>query len=531
MVAQRQITSVDDIWTPDVAVLSHYVDVDPGDPSATRTSLQQLIDRIKPSGSQKTGTLFVPPFYADAPITLDYSGVDNCCIDVPSNVTIDGAGAGSVFKLAADTISSVRMFRVQGKENVAIRNLRIDGNADNNDETFEQNHNIFVYDSTNTTIENVESVDATGDDLFIGGTGTGPGSVHTYVDRVRATGAKRNPVTVQHASETYITRSYLLCAADSGGQAIDSEPDAGSTGPYDGLYVWQNEIGHANPAAFAISLGGLSQAYPRGKVRMLGNTFLGGGISMPRVKDVVIAYNQGTLRTVDANAYSEDVQFLNNVWDIDQAAGSYAFELYFSLSEYPRKWTIRDNHLRLLNGAHGYRIRGADDIAIEGGIIEGDGTTATAVGINAIPTRTMANLRATGVRFRDIGKAFISSGSSTNRIDGLTVGDFQADNLLATSGAAIELIPATASVLTGVVVLPSVLRNLASGLSELSLHNSTFYAMAGIVGSGAVYNCAGTPEGQIAARIGAMALRRDGGASTTLYVKESGTGSTGWRAV
>lgn len=40
--------------------------------------------------------------------------------------------------------------------------------------------------------------------------------------------------------------------------------------------------------------------------------------------------------------------------------------------------------------------------------------------------------------------------------------------------------------------------------------------------------CIGTPEGQITGGKGSQARRLDGGAGTTLYVKESGTGNTGW---
>lgn len=40
----------------------------------------------------------------------------------------------------------------------------------------------------------------------------------------------------------------------------------------------------------------------------------------------------------------------------------------------------------------------------------------------------------------------------------------------------------------------------------------------------------GAPENVITAPIGSMYLRANGGASTTLYVKESGTGNTGWIA-
>ena len=40
----------------------------------------------------------------------------------------------------------------------------------------------------------------------------------------------------------------------------------------------------------------------------------------------------------------------------------------------------------------------------------------------------------------------------------------------------------------------------------------------------------GTPEGAVTAPVGSLFTRTDGGASTTLYVKESGTGNTGWAA-
>lgn len=40
----------------------------------------------------------------------------------------------------------------------------------------------------------------------------------------------------------------------------------------------------------------------------------------------------------------------------------------------------------------------------------------------------------------------------------------------------------------------------------------------------------GTPEGSVTAPVGSFYTREDGGANTTLYVKESGTGNTGWVA-
>lgn len=39
---------------------------------------------------------------------------------------------------------------------------------------------------------------------------------------------------------------------------------------------------------------------------------------------------------------------------------------------------------------------------------------------------------------------------------------------------------------------------------------------------------AGTPEGAVTAPVGSIFSRTDGGAGTSMYVKETGTGNTGW---
>ena len=45
-----------------------------------------------------------------------------------------------------------------------------------------------------------------------------------------------------------------------------------------------------------------------------------------------------------------------------------------------------------------------------------------------------------------------------------------------------------------------------------------------------IYSGSGTPEGVITAIVGSLFLRLDGGAVTTLYVKTTGIGNTGWTA-
>ncbi len=60
-----------------------------------------------------------------------------------------------------------------------------------------------------------------------------------------------------------------------------------------------------------------------------------------------------------------------------------------------------------------------------------------------------------------------------------------------------------------------------------ALNNSEVY-----YSNGGVLWIAGTgsPEGAVTAPVGSLYSRTNGGASTSLYVKESGTGNTGWVA-
>jgi hypothetical protein len=42
------------------------------------------------------------------------------------------------------------------------------------------------------------------------------------------------------------------------------------------------------------------------------------------------------------------------------------------------------------------------------------------------------------------------------------------------------------------------------------------------------YSGFNTPEGNVVANVGSIFMRSNGGAGTSMYVKESGTGNTGW---
>jgi len=49
-----------------------------------------------------------------------------------------------------------------------------------------------------------------------------------------------------------------------------------------------------------------------------------------------------------------------------------------------------------------------------------------------------------------------------------------------------------------------------------------------LIGAIKIVAGSGSPESAVTAPVGSVYLRTDGGAGTTLYVKESGSGNTGW---
>lgn len=58
----------------------------------------------------------------------------------------------------------------------------------------------------------------------------------------------------------------------------------------------------------------------------------------------------------------------------------------------------------------------------------------------------------------------------------------------------------------------------------------TFPAGGIVIGGTKLLTGSGSPEGVVAATKGALFLRTDGGANTSMYIKESGSGATGWAA-
>lgn len=104
-------------------------------------------------------------------------------------------------------------------------------------------------------------------------------------------------------------------------------------------------------------------------------------------------------------------------------------------------------------------------------------------------------------------------------------------------GIKISNLPSATVPLTGSELVPVVQGGVTSKAQLFDLLASSFvpgnwYATNFRPGGGTVTwtSGAGTPEGAVTAVVGSLYTRTDGGVNTTLYVKQTGTGNTGWAA-
>lgn len=115
-------------------------------------------------------------------------------------------------------------------------------------------------------------------------------------------------------------------------------------------------------------------------------------------------------------------------------------------------------------------------------------------------------------------KAIKGAGSTVVRAHGVYAAE---QDVGSSANAALAVGPDLGSIPVGTWAVAnfSTLPNLVTGPTRLGSSTGPLFQVG-----------AGTPEGIVTAPVGSVFLRTDGGAATTLYVKEGGTGNTGWVA-
>lgn len=478
-------------------------------PATNRVNMQTLLDRLAPGGSGKQVRLFIPPQFDESgnpvPIVVDRRASSAWAVRISSGTTIEGAGRGSMLQLAGDSPTFSRIFNIQDAQYVTLRNIALDGNTANNNPTYAQNHNINIVDSQYILVEDVESFGATGDGAYAGRL-TGNGSQYVVFNRFRSYDNDRNPLSVCDVDDVWIYDADLDCR--TGGQAIDSEPLQEIV--RHGLYIRGGKLVNSSGIAdaYAVALGGKSMGSKRVRTRMLG-VELDGGIHHAYAEDLVVADCIGAITRVYANLHTRDIIYTGNNWDVTTSANFMQVDTN-DATKYPEKWTVTDNNIRILSGTGGMVFWDVDDLTIGGNTIEGP---SSGIGLSLRPsTKAMRNINIMPNTWRNFANGIYAQASGAFGIAGLGIDRQMFDGVTTR-----EIDLQTNDYITNLVIGPQ------QSAIRLRVGNGT-----AIKTGLRSWECHGTPEGVITAPVGAQAFRRDGGAGTTLYTKESGTGNTGW---
>jgi hypothetical protein len=163
-----------------------------------------------------------------------------------------------------------------------------------------------------------------------------------------------------------------------------------------------------------------------------------------------------------------------------------------------------------------------------------DGASAVAAVVDNSVALANAGAKALSIRVNAVEKAFVSaagvfvslvaSGSVGFQTDGrLSLNGATASRYLAWEGGAYQFPGGNAAPLSAGQYQCS------AGAGENAFRMTTAGSLLRLVHLGPFITAnTGSPESVVAAPVGSLYVRTDGGAGTTLYVKESGTGNTGW---
>jgi hypothetical protein len=171
---------------------------------------------------------------------------------------------------------------------------------------------------------------------------------------------------------------------------------------------------------------------------------------------------------------------------------------------------VAENHIHH-QGAGGIAIHGAD-------IIVSDNVITATQWENFVETEKLGAIWLSAASRCRVHHNMIDGWSKPLAAHGITLTDTCADNWIESnscrrhSGADLNIV--------GTNVTGTHVRDLEGTMGHPSSATGQDYHLRG----------AGTPEGAATAGLGSLFMRTDGSTSTTLYVKTSGTGNTGWTA-
>lgn len=467
-----------------------------------------------------------------------------------SELTVYGAGMGNtVIKMRSAEVfanpGNWRLFYVRDCSGVHFRDLTLDGAfPDGSDSSLvnEQTHLVQVGSAassgtvTNVTFESCEFRNVRGDGIRCAGADGGGEVSQVTIRGCRFTSCNRASLGVQRGvTKVGLFSSYLYGGSD---QQIDFEP-TGGTAAVGYFQIEGNLIIHTSTTVrSAVALSGNGANFPNDRSVFANNIVLGGSVFGLSLRAVILRGNVITghptvagssvhfFRTCD-DILIEGNYILNETSGFDVSTSNACINIFLDAAVAPKRISILGNTL--------FQTAAGNPVNL-----------VTCSSVDVSHNRVIFNNASTntyfGILVRAASAAIGNIDVSHNEIIGDAGGGTLAVGVQLSATAAISnavivgnkgracVTGVSASGSGGYTLFPAISLNAFVGATVAV----SFSAVAALIGG----NCLGvmvltgadTPEGAVTAPVGTLFLRNNGSTSTTLYVKTSGTGTSGWTA-
>jgi hypothetical protein len=491
-----------------------------------RAAIQNAIDAARAAGG---GTVWIP----NGTYSLT-QGAGFFCLTLPSDVTIEGESRAGVILKQAVVGDSVRLFRPTGTD-ITIRNMTLDGNKDNNT-TQEHRHGVFAETTERLRIECVTAQNFTGDGFYFYTNANDSLVIDCY-----ATANERNGLTLGGGGQS----GCIIVGGQYTGNAIqqiDSEPG----GTTQKITILGARLTPGATDDFALTVSGFN-AGTRAKNWHIVGCIIDGPINCVWAESIAFIGCSGvststTLPHLRIYRSCSKISSVGCHW-ASPNVGSDAAVVHVTgtgSGDAPELVEFSGGSIRttaaIMYGvvANGCTSLSFNNVQLEGAAVALHGSTH---GIYVRSTTALNHVKSVVIH----GCTFKNFGNGGVMFDGTSGAEF----IYNAAVTACSFDSTVAGVMPNAITwnhpatpFNAVQKATSIGnriLGNVTTMNATYptcpILIGGNDGPGAIYSCAGTPEGAIVANLGAMALRRDGGGATTLYVKTADDGlNTGWTA-
>jgi Right handed beta helix region len=483
-----------------------------------RPAIQKALDAAAAAGG---GTVYFPPTLFGYRVTRRAANQEYALL-VPSNVRLTGHRWASRIVLAAGQPENTFVIVLSDAQNVEIDHLTVDGNGTAQTDGFVGQHGIVVNQSTldvsrHVVIHDCDVVNCAGSLIYA------VRAEDVRVERCRLQGARGYGIVVRMVTDMTVLDNDIADCTGAGVQWLSS-----SGVDVTGARVAHNRVHGCGSAGIYVLAEDGSHVIGARLVHNWVTSCEGTGVRLTHGVDCDISHNYvQNVRNggIFIRGDSTGVSIAHNQVDTVNGDGIYVVTIDGYASTPVGRVSLAHNHVRNASG-YGIYANYVRNVEIDGGSVEG--TAGTGIYVRMGDVSEGCTVR--GVTLKNnasIGVYLLDADNDRTRDCLVSHCTFIDDQGVPTQTEGVRLANSHGRVQV-------VANQFAGTATPINLVGFSAAALVRHSNTGAGLPLwttgTGTPQGVVTAPVGSLFLRTDGGAGSVMYVKESGTGNTGWVA-